>query len=134
MLQADPLLAGGYNGVGISQGENPNKDDFYQINDDFYCPLCSTRFTPGGLLMRGLAQKCPEPPMVNLITYGAPSNGIFGIPNCEETTESYELCDLVREIISAGAYQPWLQVTEPTCPSYRYNEAYMPWLQVTEPT
>ena len=76
MLQADPLLAGGYNGVGISQGENPNKDDFYQINDDFYCPLCSTRCTPGGLLMRGLAQKCPEPPMVNLITYGAPSNGI----------------------------------------------------------
>ena len=60
--------------------------------------------------MRGLAQMCPEPPMVNLITYGAPANGIFGIPNCEEETESYDLCELVREIVSAGVYQPWLQV------------------------
>jgi hypothetical protein len=48
--------------------------------------------------------------MVNLITYGAPSNGIFGIPNCEEGTHNYELCELVREIVSAGAYEPWLQV------------------------
>ncbi len=48
--------------------------------------------------------------MVNLITYGAPSNGIFGIPNCEEETHNYELCELVRELVSAGAYEPWLQV------------------------
>jgi hypothetical protein len=66
--------------------------------------------------MRGLAQRCPEPPMVNLVTYGAPSNGIFGIPNCEEGTHNYELCELVREIVSAGAYEPWLQVRENTKP------------------
>jgi hypothetical protein len=48
--------------------------------------------------------------MVNLITYGAPANGVFGIPNCEESTESFDLCELAREVISAGVYTPWLQV------------------------
>ena len=54
--QNDPNLANGYNGIGMSQG---------------------------GLLIRGLAQRCPDPPMKNLVTYGAPSNGQFGIPDCE---------------------------------------------------
>jgi len=81
-IQADPRLADGYNGVGVSQG---------------------------GLMIRGLAQRCPNPPMKTLVTYGAPSAGIFGVPDCESTTGSYELCEFVRQILAAAAYDPDMQ-------------------------
>ena len=80
-LLNDPLMADGYNAVGISQG---------------------------GLLIRGLVQRCPVP-VKNLITFGAPHQGVYGVPDCEIATGSYELCVLVREILSAGAYEPWVQ-------------------------
>merc|ERR1711970_1518338 len=80
-LLDDPLMAEGYNAVGISQG-------------------C--------LLIRGLTQRCPVP-VKNLITFGAPHQGVFGVPDCEIATGSYELCVLVRELLSAGAYEPWIQ-------------------------
>ena len=54
-MRADPLLAGGYTGIGYSQG---------------------------GLLLRGLAQLCPEPPMLQLVTIGSPHQGIAGLPRC----------------------------------------------------
>lgn len=82
MIQSDPALANGYNGVGVSQG---------------------------GLMIRGLAQKCPNPPMKTLVTYGAPSNGIFGVPDCEASTGSYDLCELVRQILGAAVYDPDMQ-------------------------
>ena len=55
LVRADPLLAGGYTGIGYSQG---------------------------GLLLRGLAQLCPEPPMLQLVTIGSPHQGIAGLPRC----------------------------------------------------
>merc|ERR1711936_971836 len=80
-LLADPLMADGYNAIGISQG---------------------------GLLIRGLVQRCPLP-VKNLITFGSPHQGVFGIPDCTHVTGSLELCELVNEILSAGAYEPWVQ-------------------------
>ena len=56
LVRADPLLAGGYTGIGYSQG---------------------------GLLLRGLAQLCPEPPMLQLVTIGSPHQGIAGLPHWE---------------------------------------------------
>merc|ERR1711892_794835 len=78
----DPNLAEGYNALGISQG---------------------------GLMMRGLAQRCPNPPMKTLITFGSPHQGVFGVPECEASVGSYELCELVRRLLSQGAYIPWIQ-------------------------
>merc|ERR1712110_356596 len=80
-LMVDPLMADGYSAVGISQG---------------------------GLLIRGLVQRCPLP-VKNLITFGSPHQGVFGIPDCTHVTGSFELCELVNEILSAGAYEPWVQ-------------------------
>jgi len=80
-LLADPLMADGYNAVGISQG---------------------------GLLIRGLVQRCPLP-VRNLITFGSPHQGVYGIPECTDATGSEALCELVRELLSAGAYTPWVQ-------------------------
>eukprot|EP00091_Calanus_sinicus_P009782 TRINITY_DN22741_c0_g1_i1.p1 TRINITY_DN22741_c0_g1~~TRINITY_DN22741_c0_g1_i1.p1 ORF type:complete len:279 (-),score=68.94 TRINITY_DN22741_c0_g1_i1:161-997(-) len=82
VLANDPNLAGGYNALGISQG---------------------------GLMMRGVAQRCPNPPMKNLITFGSPHQGVFGVPECEASVGSYELCELVRRLLSEGAYIPWIQ-------------------------
>ena len=64
----------------------------------------------GGLLIRGLAQRCPDPPAKSLITLGAPSNGIFGVPDCEQFTESYQLCELVRRVLNLAAFNPEMQV------------------------
>jgi len=79
-IRNDPKLADGYNGVAYSQG---------------------------GLLLRGVAQRCPNPPMKNLITMGSPHEGVYGVPEC--LGETVPLCELVRELISLGAYVPWVQ-------------------------
>ena len=96
LVRADPLLAGGYTGIGYSQG---------------------------GLLLRGLAQLCPEPPMLQLVTIGSPHQGIAGLPRCPGHTPHMShppntfslsgsasvLCPWMRRILSAGAYLPWVQ-------------------------
>lgn len=82
VLANNPNLVGGYIALGISQG---------------------------GLMMRGVAQRCPNPPMKNLITFGSPHQGVFGVPSCEASVGSYELCELVRRLLSEGAYIPWIQ-------------------------
>ena len=99
-LAGDPRLAGGYTGVGYSQG---------------------------GLLLRGwapdtssprLAQLCPEPPMVQLVTLGSPHQGIAGLPRCPGRRQASPcpspgptslLCTMMRSLLSAGAYQPFVQ-------------------------
>jgi len=82
ILQSDPNLSSGYNAIGISQG---------------------------GLLFRGLLQRCPTPPVKNFITFGSPHQGVFGVPECKTTTGSAFLCELVRRLLSEGAYIPWIQ-------------------------
>merc|ERR1712055_668055 len=60
--------------------------------------------------MRGLAQRCPDPPMKTLITLGSPHQGVFGVPQCPVEDDTLAaLCELVRELLSFGAYVPWLQ-------------------------
>jgi len=74
-------------------------------------------------MIRGLAQRCPDPPMKTLVTYGAPSNGIFGVPDCLSATESYALCELVRQILAAAAYDPDLQVlTTGSCSTFKVQD------------
>jgi len=80
LVRADPMLAGGYTGIGYSQG---------------------------GLLLRGLAQLCPEPPMLQLVTIGSPHQGIAGLPRCPGSATF--LCSWMRRVLSAGAYLPWVQ-------------------------
>ena len=37
------------------------------------------------------------------------SQGVFGVPECLEATGFYELCEMARQLLSAGAYVPWIQ-------------------------
>jgi len=79
-IQSDPALADGYNAVGFSQG---------------------------GLFLRGLAQRCPSPPIRNLVSIGGPQQGVYGLPKC--LGENHRVCDYVRRLLNYGAYVGWIQ-------------------------
>merc|ERR1719187_1389117 len=49
-----------------------------------------------------VGQRCPSPPMKNLVTFGGQHQGVFGIPNCPG--ELNGICDIIRDIINYGAY------------------------------
>nr|KAG5711708.1 hypothetical protein BaRGS_023472 [Batillaria attramentaria] len=79
-LQSDKKLAAGYNSVGFSQG---------------------------GQFLRAVAQRCPTPPMLNLISVGGQHQGVYGFPRCPGENET--LCNIVRELLNVGAYVDFVQ-------------------------
>lgn len=78
-LADDPELQGGYHAMGFSQG---------------------------GQFLRAVAERCPEPAMHNLITFGGQHQGVFGLPNCPEDNL---LCEEMRRLLNLGAYIDWIQ-------------------------
>jgi len=79
-VKADPKLKSGYNSVGFSQG---------------------------GQFLRALAQKCPDPPMMNLISVGGQHQGVYGFPRCPG--DNATLCDWARKLLNLGAYVSFVQ-------------------------
>ncbi|GFO13381.1 palmitoyl-protein thioesterase 1 [Plakobranchus ocellatus] len=79
-LKKDPKLQQGYNAMGFSQG---------------------------GQFLRAVAQRCPSPPMLNLISFGGQHQGVYGFPHCPGANET--LCDYVRKLLNLGAYISWIQ-------------------------
>lgn len=79
-LASDEKLQGGYNAMGFSQG---------------------------GQFLRAVAQRCPYPPMLNLISFGGQHQGVYGFPRCPG--EGSKLCDYMRKLLNLGAYIPWIQ-------------------------
>uniref|UniRef100_A0A452S511 Palmitoyl-protein thioesterase 1 n=1 Tax=Ursus americanus TaxID=9643 RepID=A0A452S511_URSAM len=80
ILAKDPKLQQGYNAMGFSQG---------------------------GQFLRAVAQRCPSPPMINLISVGGQHQGVYGLPRCPG--ESSHICDLIRKTLNAGAYNKAIQ-------------------------
>ncbi|XP_078717026.1 palmitoyl-protein thioesterase 1 [Lampetra fluviatilis] len=80
MLRKDPNLQNGYNAMGFSQG---------------------------GQFLRAVAQRCPDPPMRNLISVGGQHQGVYGFPKCPGA--EYHLCDYIRKLLNKEAYQPQIQ-------------------------
>ncbi|XP_065669049.1 palmitoyl-protein thioesterase 1 isoform X2 [Hydra vulgaris] len=79
-LLSDPNLKNGYNALGFSQGAQ---------------------------FLRAVAQRCPFPPMKNLISFGGQHQGVYGFPRCPG--ESLKLCDYMRKLLNFGAYVSWVQ-------------------------
>ncbi|NXW60216.1 PPT1 thioesterase, partial [Eurystomus gularis] len=79
-LAKDPHLTGGYNAMGFSQG---------------------------GQFLRAVAQRCPSPPMLNLISIGGQHQGVYGFPRCPG--ESSHICDWIRKTLDLGAYTQAVQ-------------------------
>ncbi|CAK9304711.1 unnamed protein product [Gordionus sp. m RMFG-2023] len=63
-------------------------------------------FSQGGQFLRGLAQRCPQPPMHNLISLGGQHQGVYGLPRCPGIKS---LCDKVRYILNTMAYREYVQ-------------------------
>jgi len=80
-LAKDPNLQGGYNSMGFSQG---------------------------GQFLRAIAQRCPNPPMKNLISIGGQHQGVYGFPRCPG---SEVLCNTMRKMLNYGAYVGFVQNT-----------------------
>lgn len=79
-LASDEKLQNGYNALGFSQG---------------------------GQFLRAVAQRCPSPPMINLVSFGGQHQGVFGFPHCPG--ENSTLCEYVRKLLDFGAYISWIQ-------------------------
>merc|ERR1719219_1923027 len=76
-IAADPNLQNGYNAIGFSQG---------------------------GQFLRAVAQRCPNPPMKNLVTMGGQHQGVFGFPGCPG--EDLFLCELLRRLLNFAYFEP----------------------------
>lgn len=81
LIKNDSALASGYHAVGFSQGSQ---------------------------FLRAVAQRCPDPPMLNLVTLGGQHQGIFGLPRCPG--EKSEWCELARRLLNIGAYWDFVQL------------------------
>ncbi|KAH8275956.1 hypothetical protein KR018_008033, partial [Drosophila ironensis] len=79
-LLEDEKLAKGYNAIGFSQGAQ---------------------------FLRAVAQKCPKPPMRNLISIGGQHQGIFGLPMCSNL--EHELCENISRLLTNAAYSDAMQ-------------------------
>lgn len=64
-------------------------------------------FSQGGQFLRAVAQRCPNPPMQNLISIGGQHQGVFGLPNCPGP--EVILCEYVRKFLNNGAYVDFVQ-------------------------
>ncbi|XP_067002579.1 palmitoyl-protein thioesterase 1 [Anabrus simplex] len=78
-LAADPKLQDGYNAIGFSQG---------------------------GQFLRAVAQRCPSPAMLNLVSMGGQHQGVYGLPNCNYFNR---VCNYIRKLLNYGAYISWVQ-------------------------
>lgn len=80
LIANDPKLKNGYNSIGFSQG---------------------------GQFLRAVAQRCPNPPMKNLISVGGQHQGVYGLPHCPGGDSS--ICDYIRKMLNYGAYVSFVQ-------------------------
>ncbi|XP_033214610.1 palmitoyl-protein thioesterase 1 [Belonocnema kinseyi] len=80
ILSNDESLKNGYNAIGFSQGSQ---------------------------FLRALAQRCPDPPMLNLVSIGGQHQGVYGLPRCMSLDNVF--CDYLRKLLHYGAYFKMVQ-------------------------
>lgn len=79
-LRVIPQLSGGFNAIGFSQG---------------------------GQFLRGYAERCNNPPLKTLITFGSPHNGIADfLGSCKPTDF---LCKSASSLLRTSKWAPWVQ-------------------------
>ncbi|KAI9225496.1 MAG: palmitoyl protein thioesterase, partial [Piptocephalis tieghemiana] len=79
-LRKNPMLTGGFNAIGFSQG---------------------------GQFLRAYIERCNDPPVRNLITFGAQHAGVADIPNCLDRGDIW--CLMMRRMVRTGVYSNWAQ-------------------------
>jgi len=76
-LKSDKNLASGFDAVGFSQGSQ---------------------------FLRAYVQRCNDPPVHNLITFGGQHMGVSAMPHCMGLNKT--LCELMAKLLAKGAYTP----------------------------
>ncbi|KAI8908221.1 palmitoyl-protein thioesterase precursor [Powellomyces hirtus] len=100
VLKADAGLKGGFNALGFSQG---------------------------GQFLRAYVERCNDPPVHNLITFGAQHAGISEWPGCKDKSDVN--CQLARSLLLSGAYQPWVQSRVVQAQYYKDSKKYDTYLE-----
>jgi len=79
-LKDDTRLRGGFNALGFSQG---------------------------GQFLRAYVERCNNPPVHNLVTYGSQHMGISDLPGCADSSDWQ--CRMARSLALKGVYLSWIQ-------------------------
>uniref|UniRef100_A0A8C1RRH6 Palmitoyl-protein thioesterase 1 n=2 Tax=Cyprinus carpio TaxID=7962 RepID=A0A8C1RRH6_CYPCA len=89
--------------IGKSVVQDTENSFFMDVNEQvsFVCDQLGSQF------LRGVVQRCPDPPMKNLISVGGQHQGVFGLPRCPG--ESSHICDWIRKMLNSGAYTDTVQ-------------------------
>ncbi|TPX66757.1 palmitoyl[protein] hydrolase [Spizellomyces sp. 'palustris'] len=64
-------------------------------------------FSQGGQFLRAYVERCNDPPMHNLITFGSQHAGVSEWPGCRDRNDFS--CSLARSLLLRGAYLSWVQ-------------------------
>jgi len=64
-------------------------------------------FSQGGQFLRAYVERCNDPPVYNLITYGAQHNGISSIPGCDNDDSGF--CSRMKFLVSTNVYSSFVQ-------------------------
>lgn len=62
-------------------------------------------FSQGGQFLRAYAERCNDPPVKNLITFGGQHMGVSDIPECNMNKQ---LCKDMDDLLGMGAYVPFV--------------------------
>ncbi|XP_060703452.1 palmitoyl-protein thioesterase 1 isoform X2 [Hemiscyllium ocellatum] len=106
--------------IGNSIAEDMENSFFMNVNDqvELVCNILSKDknlqngynamgFSQGGQFLRAVAQRCPSPAMLKLITFGGQHQGVYGLPRCPGETS--QICNLIRKMLNVGAYSSPIQ-------------------------
>lgn len=102
-------------------GVEDNKSGFFGNANDLVAAAChaissdpglqdgyhAIGFSQGGQFLRAVAQRCPHPPVLNLITIGSQHQGISAMARCSDAHG--RICWAARTIINFGAYLSCVQ-------------------------
>ncbi|XP_066581717.1 palmitoyl-protein thioesterase 1-like [Prorops nasuta] len=100
--------------IGNNEIEDMKNSYFYNVNKqiDMVCNQLALDdslkygynaigFSQGSQFLRAIAQRCPVPQMLNLISLGGQHQGIYGTGKC--VNHEHSMCDYVRRILTFGA-------------------------------
>jgi len=80
------------------------EDDLYpQLKNGFN----ALGFSQGGQFLRAYVERCNDPPVYNLITYGSQHNGVSAIPGCVNDDSNF--CARMKFLISTNVYSSFVQ-------------------------
>ncbi|KAG7162577.1 Palmitoyl-protein thioesterase 1-like [Homarus americanus] len=133
-LANDTELQGGYHAMGFSQGgqflravaqrcPEPAMHNLITFGgqhqgvfglpncapDDQFCEEMRRLLDLGAYIERAVAERCSNPPMKNLITFGGQHQGVFGLPHCPENPSKSQTCEYIRRVLNYGSYLHWIQ-------------------------